>query len=82
MKNYKDMNIEQKLILCLQKNSAYLIRNGIIIDKDKYNRILYDLIHGIHYNDGKLLICSYFCEGGEHISLEIVNSIEWKKLIH
>lgn len=76
MKDYKDMDIEEKLKLSLLRNSAYLKRNSIVIDKEKYQRILYDLIHGIHYNDGKLLICSYFCEGGEHISLEIVNSIE------
>lgn len=72
MKNYKDMNIEEKLKLSLKKNSAFLKRNGIIIDKEKYNRILYSIIHGIKYYDGKLIVSEYFNEGDSHINLDIV----------
>jgi len=66
------MNIEEKLIFSLKKNNAFLKRNGIIIDKEKYNRILYSIIHGISYYDSKLIVSTYFCEGGMHINLDIV----------
>lgn len=72
MKNYKDMNIEEKLILSLKKNSAFLIRNDIKIDREKYNRILYSLIYRNGYYDGKLIVSQYFCEGDCHINLDIV----------
>lgn len=70
--NSNNFNLEEKLKHSLQDNNAFLKRNGIIIDEEKYNRILCSLIHGIQYYDGKLIASTYFCEGGMHINLDIV----------
>lgn len=71
--DYSDnFNLEEKLKHSLQDNNAFLIRNGIKINREKYNRILYSIIHGITYYDGKLIVSQYFCEGDSHINLDIV----------
>lgn len=72
MRNSDNFNLEEKLKHSLQDNNAFLKRNGIIIDEEKYNRILYALVYGIQYYDGKLIVSTYFCEGGMHINLDIV----------